>query len=105
MATVLNSRLLANGNIVYRLEAGNGEIAVLKNSFRNVHLFAAGLCRDEAEVIRRGNEGVTVHFSVPRHLKAKNPKSFDRISYQSMETRSKIFYIYVVDKENELIAL
>jgi hypothetical protein len=101
MGTIIGSKL-NNGNVFYKVLLTQEEALALKNSIKNVHIFAADLCNKEAKIIQRGKKGVTKYFTIPLSLRSRKKKFYRKISYQKLETKSKVFYIYVVDKKKIL---
>lgn len=101
MGTIINSRLL-NNNILYKILLNQEEVLTLKNSIKNIHIFAADLCDQSTNLIKKGKNGVTVYFKIPFSLRYRKKKYFKKISYQKLETESKVFYVYVIDKNRVL---
>ncbi len=97
MGEIISSKITPN-NIIYKILLENDEVLALKNAIKNIHFFAADLCNKEAKIIERGKNGVTKYFYIPFNLRFRKKKAYKKISYQKLETHSKVFYIYVIDK-------
>jgi hypothetical protein len=99
MGELINSKILTNNNIIYKILLEKEETLALKNAIKNINIFSADLCNIEAGMIKRGKNGVTMHFEIPFKLRFRKKKTHNKISYQKLETPTKIFYIYVIKKE------
>lgn len=99
MGQILKSKTSQNGKVILQLKLSLKEAQNLKNHSKKIYLFSENLCIHEAEVIERGAKHGAKSVKIPLSLKTrKNPK-FSEISYQKIETDSKIFYIAVVKKD------
>jgi len=102
MGEIISSKVLPNNNFLYRVLLEVNEALALKNGFRNVCLFCPELCEKEARIIERGRERSTKYFEIPFNLRFRKKKIYEKISYQKLENNSKVFYIYVINKNNSL---
>ena len=102
MGMVTSSKLLDNGKMLLRISLEESEVIALKNHVRNVHVFAGDLCNNEVNLIRKGKSGVTKYFGIPFSLRTKNQKHAGEGSCQKLETDSKVFFVYVVNRKNHL---
>ncbi|OGJ21282.1 hypothetical protein A3K73_05515 [Candidatus Pacearchaeota archaeon RBG_13_36_9] len=102
MGEIISSKVLPNNNVLYRVLLEIDEALALKNGFRNVCLFSPELCKKEARIIERGREKSTKYFEIPFNLRFRKKKAYEKISYQKLENHSKIFYIYVINKNSPL---
>ena len=98
MGEIIDSKVLANNNILCKVLLEIDEAQALKNGFRRVYLFAPKLCEKEAKIIERGRNNSTKYFEIPFSLRFRKKKTYDAASYQKLENHSKIFYIYVINK-------
>ncbi len=100
MGDVISSKIFPNNNIIYKILLEKEEALALKNAIKNIHFFSPNLCTKEAKIIERGRQSSTKYFKIPFSLRFRKKKSYDKISYQKLENHSKIFYIYVIHKNN-----
>jgi len=103
MGNIISSKLFLDKKIIYKILLDKDENRALKNAFRNITLFSADLCNKSARIIKRGKNGVTQYFEIPFSIRFRKKKIHKNISYQKIETSTKIFYIYVVSKEGLII--
>ncbi|MBR9706439.1 hypothetical protein GOV14_05365 [Candidatus Pacearchaeota archaeon] len=98
MGDVISSKVLNNNNILYKIQLESNEVQALGNAIRNINLFSSKLCINPAQIIKKGNQGVTQYFSIPFVLRFRKTKDYQELYYQKLETPSKIFYMYVLPK-------
>lgn len=98
MGYLIDSKVLSNNAIVYKILLEKEEVLSLKNAINNINLFAENLCNAEAGLITRGKHGVTKYFEIPFNMRFRRKKEYEKILYQKIETSTKIFYIYVIKK-------
>lgn len=98
MGEILKTKHRPNKKVTVLMKMGPEEISRLKGHMKNVSLFTTNLFEHEAEIQSRGTNGVTKYFKIPFAIRTR--KKYDGpISYQKIETPSKIFYAYVINKE------
>jgi hypothetical protein len=97
MGEIIHTKNLENGEIIYKILLENEEIANLKGNLKNVHVFSSSLCTEDSQINHRGNKGVTKYFKIPLSLRSRKKLS-GQAKYQKIETASKIFYIYTLEK-------
>ncbi len=85
--------------IIYKIELTEDEARQLKNHMTKVHMFSENLCNHDSRIIKRGAKGGAKYFTIPLSLKSRRRKKFSNVSYQKIETKDKIFFICVVDKD------
>jgi len=98
MGNIINSKTLTNNSILYRVLLDIEEAKSLKNAFRNVYVFSPILCTKEVRIIERGRNNSSKYFEIPFNLRFKKKKTYDTLTYQKLENYSKVFYIYVINK-------
>jgi len=98
MGEIINSKVLPNNKVVYKILLDKEEIEHMKGHLKNVNLFTANLCNVDSQINQRGNKGVTKYFKIPLSIRSRK-KYYGSLFYQKIETTSKVFYIYVIDKE------
>ncbi len=99
MGKIIHSKILPDNKFIYKLLIEPEELANLKGNLRNIYLFCADLCNKNAEINQRGNKGVTKYFKIPLSIRSRK-KYYGTLSYQKIETDTKVFYVYIVDKNN-----
>ena len=102
MGMITSSRLLDDGNILFRVVLEQDEALALKSHVNNIHLFAADLCDREINIIKKGRKGVTVYFGIPLSLRKKGRDAFGELSCQKLEFERNSFFIYVLEKKVQL---
>lgn len=98
MGEIINSKVLSNNNMIYKILLEIDESLALRNGFRKVYLFSPELCDTEAKIFERGRKNSTKYFEIPFNLRFRKKKTYDTVSYLKLENHSKIFYIYVISK-------
>ncbi len=85
--------------VIHQIELNEYEAQQLKNHATKVHLFSANLCNHNSRIVERGNKGGAKYFIIPLSLKSRKKKRYSNVSYQKIETKDKIFFVCVVDKD------
>jgi hypothetical protein len=99
MGQILKTRTSSRGKIIFHLELTLKEAQHLKNHSKKIYLFSENLCIHDAQIIEKGVNHEAKSVKIPLSLKTrKNPK-FSEITYQKIETDSKIFYIAIATKD------
>lgn len=99
MGQILKSKTTQEGKVIIQLELSLEEVQNLKNHSKKIHIFSEDLCVHKTEVIERGAKYGAKSVKIPLSLKTRKNSKFSEISYQKIETDSKIFYIAVVKKD------
>ncbi len=97
MGSIISSKTVKEGKIVYEVVLDYEESLQLKGNFRNVHLFSEDVSEIKTNISGRGKNEATKYFLIPRELR-QNVKFTDKVKCQKIETESKMIFIYVVDK-------
>lgn len=97
MGEVINTKTSLD-KITYKIELTEEEARQLKNHVTSVHLFSENLCNHNSRIIERGVKKGAKYFAIPLSLKSRK-KKYSKVSYQKIETESKVFYICVVEKD------
>ncbi len=98
MGKIIASKIMLNNNLLFKILLDVEEVVALKNAFRNVYVFSPTLCTNEAKIIERGRKNSSKYFEIPFKLRFRKKKIHDSLSYQKLESNSKVFYIYVINK-------
>lgn len=99
MGQILKSKILSSGNVCLTVEFEGKEALQLKNFMKRVHLFSEDLFNYESHIVEKGINGGLKIVHIPTLLGIKRGQHFQEISYQKIETSTKIFYINVLKKD------
>jgi hypothetical protein len=99
MGTILSFKVLPDNQIKFKIALDENEALALKGSVRNIHIFTHELCITESKIIEKGKGGVTKYFLIPPKLRKRSKIKVDKISCNKIETDTKLFFIYTIDKE------
>ena len=102
MGQIINSRTLSNKQVAIKIILDQEEIKNLQGHLKNIHVFNSDLCLHNSQINTRGNNGVTKYFKIPLSIRSRK-KHTGTLKYQKIDTPSKIFYIYTLEKEEEKI--
>ncbi len=98
MGKIINSKISAD-KIVYKIELNYHEARQLKNHTKNTHIFSLDLCQNNSRIIQRGAKRGAKYFVIPLSLKSRKKKKYNKISYQKIENKNKVAFVYVVNKD------
>lgn len=97
MGSILSSRIKDDGKVVFEVLVEYDEVIQLQGHMDNVHLFSENVINITTNLSQRGKNDATKYFLVPRELR-KNLKFSGEVACQRLETKSKIFFVYIIDK-------
>lgn len=97
MGSILSSKTTKDGRIVYEVLVDYEESLQLKGCIKNIYLFSEDVADIKTNLSSRGPNEATKYFLIPRELR-HNIKFTDKVKCQKLESKSKIIFIYVVDK-------
>ena len=97
MGSILSSKTLKDGKIIYEILMDYEESLQLKGHIKNVHVFSEDVADIKTNLSSRGKNEATKYFLIPRELR-ENIQFTDKVKCQKLETDSKIIFVYVVDK-------
>lgn len=100
MGEIINTRNTSNKKVIMKIEVNLEEIENLKGHLKNIQIFNSNLCNKESEINSRGNNGVTKYFKVPLTIRTRK-KYTGELKYQKLDTPTKCFYIYTIEKDKE----
>ena len=98
MGEVINTKL-SDDKIIYKILLDENEAQQLKNHMKNVHVFSSDLCKENTKIISRGNKGGAKYFVVPLGLKSRKKHKNKKLSYQKIQIKDQIFFIYTIEKD------
>lgn len=98
MGEIIHSKILLNKKVVCKILIDENEALNLKGHLKRIHVFSSNLCTNFSSINVRGNKGVTKYFKIPLSIRSRK-RPIGMLIYQKLETATKIFYIYTVQKE------
>lgn len=100
MGQIIGAKTMPDKSVVYKMLTDTQDLENLKGHMKNIQLFSEDFCKFESQINTRGNNGVTKYFKIPLNIRSRK-KHNGQLSYQRLETPSKIFYIYTLQRETE----
>lgn len=100
MGRIIDTRNISEEKVLYKVLLDRNEMIPLRGHLRNVSIFTSNLCTTDSQINTRGNNGVTKYFKIPLNIRSRKKHS-GSLSYQKIETPSKIFYVYSLEKKEE----
>ncbi len=97
MGTILSSKIKDDGKVVLELCVDYEEAIQLRGHMENVHIFSENVADIRTNISQRGKNEATKYFLIPRELR-KGLKFTENTTCQKIETKSKVIFVYVVDK-------
>ena len=98
MGQIINSKILGNKQITIKIILDQEEMRNLNGHLKNIHVFNSDLCSYDSQINTRGNNGVTKYFKIPLSIRSRK-KHTGNLRYQKIDTSTKIFYLYTLEKE------
>lgn len=96
MGTIISSEV--NGDqITFKVVLRKDEALHLKGHTDKIHLLTERTSENNTNIARRGKNGATKYFLIPRKLR-KNLKFTEDVSCQRIDTDTKTIFVYLVDK-------
>jgi len=97
MGAILGTRTTKDNKVVLEIEMDYDDSLQLKGHIKNIHVFSEDAAEIKTNLSQRGKNEATKYFLIPRELR-KNLKFDEKVKCQKLETKSKIIFVYVVDK-------
>ena len=97
MGDIISSRIRDDGKVVFEVAVDYDEAKQLQGHMDKVHLFSENIACHEASMRQRGKNEATKYFLIPRALRG-GLKLRSNALCQKIETKSKIIFIYILDK-------
>ncbi|NOZ80990.1 MAG: hypothetical protein GXP63_04925 [DPANN group archaeon] len=97
MGTILSSKTKEDGSVIFEVVVDYEEALQLQGRLNNVHLFSEDIASIETKIAPRGKNEATTYFLMPRELR-KNLTLTKKAHCQKIETKTKIIFLYVIDK-------
>ena len=97
MGCILSSRVKDDGKVVFEICVEQEEALQLKGHLENIHVFSEKTAEGKTNMVQRGKNDSTRYFLIPRDMRSNlGYKSISKC--QRIETKSKIIFIYVMDR-------
>jgi hypothetical protein len=100
MGQIISTKNMPDKTVVCKILLDEEEMAALQGHMRNMHVFTSNLCNKDSQINTRGNKGVTKYFKIPLSIRSRKKHS-GILKYQKLDTSSKIYYIYTLEKNPE----
>lgn len=97
MGSILSSKRISNGKVVYEVCLDYDETMQLKGNMEGIYLFSENVADFKTRISGRGRQEATKYFLIPRQLR-KNLKINAKVSCQRLETKTKVVFIYTIEK-------
>lgn len=98
MGQIIGLKNMPNKTVVCKILADTSEMENLKGHLKNIQIFSEDFCASDSQINTRGNNGVTKYFKIPLDIRSRK-KHNGKLAYQKLETPSKIFYVYTLEKD------
>ncbi|MFH1637139.1 MAG: hypothetical protein ABIB71_01810 [Candidatus Woesearchaeota archaeon] len=98
MGEIIRSENRGNGKVMFEILVDYSEAIELQGNAKNVHIFSEDVIGLESGVSLRGKNESTKYFLIPKQLR-KGLKFNSSISCQKIDAKTKIFFVYVIDKQ------
>ena len=97
MGSILSSKVKDDGKIVFEVCVDQEEALQLQGHLENIHVFSERTADKKTNMVQRGKNESTKYFLIPREMRSN--LGYRGISKcQRIETKSKIMFVYIVDK-------
>ena len=97
MGSILSSRVKDDGKVIFEVCVSQEEALQLKGHLENIHVFSEKTADSKTNMVQRGKNDSTRYFLIPRDMRSNlGYKSISKC--QKIETKSKIIFIYVMDR-------
>ncbi len=96
MGEVIDSKKVSDDKLIYKIIMNESEVKHLMGNMKNVHLFSSNLCNIETIVQQKGNHNGTKYFIIPNKIKKKYKMKSSKISYQRIDDKGKLLFVYTV---------
>ena len=97
MGSILSSRVLDDGKVVYEISIERDEALQLKGNLDGIHIISERAADISSRISLRGKNDATKYFLIPKELREDIKKSKE-VSCQKIETHAKSIYVFYVDK-------
>ena len=98
MGKILNTKISKDNKFTIKILLKDTEAQILKNNYKNIHLFSEEICEHPTQILEKGTQKSAKYFFIPNSLKSRKKTRYSKITYQKIETQSKVFFIVVATK-------
>ena len=98
MGEILGTKITGEGKVIFTIAAEHEEALQLKGHVEDIHLFTEKVSDIKTNIACRGKNAATKYFLIPREFRRNLKFDDNEISCQKIETKSKIMFVYVIDK-------
>ena len=96
MGSILGSKVTSDGKVIYSVCLEQDEALQLAGHIDDIHVFSSRVANVKTNVSARGKNSATQYFLIPRNLRKE--LNYKNCACQRLETKSKIVFVYVIDK-------
>lgn len=97
MGNILSTKRLENGKVSYEVCLDYDEMIKLKGHMEGIYLFSDNISDIKTKIAGRGKNKTTKYFLIPKQFRKDLIVNGD-IYCQKIETKTKIAFIYTIDK-------
>ncbi len=97
MGQILGSKITNDGKVVFTVSMDHDEALQLQGHIDDIHVFSGKVADIKTNISMRGQGAATKYFLIPRELR-HNVRFSSEVLCQKIETKSKLIFVYVVDK-------
>ena len=98
MGSIKGIKAMDGDKVLVEVQMDYEESLKLKGNIKKIYLFSEDAAEIKTNLSQRGTNEATKYFLIPREL--RGDLSFnEKVKCQRIETPSKIFFIYMVDKD------
>jgi len=99
MGRILGIKANKKENILLEVEISYEEFLQLKGHIKNIYIFSEDCIDINSNLSQRGKNDATKYFLIPKNLR-KGLRFVGSVKCKKLETESKSFFVYVIDKIN-----
>ena len=97
MGCILSSKVKEDGKVIFEVCVDQEEALQLRGHLENIHVFSEKTAEGKTNMVQRGKNESTKYFLIPRNMRT-NLGYRNIAKCQRIETKSKIIFIYVMDR-------
>ncbi|MBW2993523.1 hypothetical protein KY317_03045 [Candidatus Woesearchaeota archaeon] len=97
MGVILGSKVAGDNKVIFTVSMEHNEALQLQGHIDDIHLFSEKTADTLTNISSRGRHEATKYFLIPRQMR-KNLRFGGEVRCQKFDTKSKIIFIYMVDK-------
>lgn len=98
MGVITGIKTTRDNKVIVGVELDYEESLKLKGHVQNIFLFSEDAAEIKTNLTQRGSNEATKYFLIPRELR-ENLTFNKKVKCQRIETNSRIFFVYSVEKE------